>query len=198
MIHKVGKAHWILSWDTRNGYWQILVKPEHRWLTAFVADYGLFEWIRMPFGLNCASNSFIHALQQVLFTLREFCESYVDDIATFTSGQTNDRQDSWPLHLEQARTFLSAMRKAGLTLKLEKCKFAQPCITFVGRIIGSGLHDPDSTKVACVQTMKPPVSKKEVRQILGFVSYFRTYIDKFAETAKPLTDLTKKQPAHVV
>ena len=181
-IHKVGKAHWISSWDTRNGYWQILVKPEHRWLTAFVTDYGLFEWIRMPFGLKCASNSSIRALQQVLFPLREFCDSYVDDIATFTSGQTNDRQDSWPLHLEQARTFLSAMRKAGLTLKLEKCKFAQPCITFVGHIIGSGLHGPDPTKVACVQTMKPPISKKEVRQILGFFSYFRTYIDKFADS----------------
>jgi len=70
----------------------------------------------MPFGLKCASNSFIRALQQVLFPLREFCDSYVDDIATITSGQTNDRRDSWPLHLEKARTFLSAMRKAGLTL----------------------------------------------------------------------------------
>jgi len=41
--------------------------------------------------------------------------------------------------------------------------------------------------------MKPPNSKKEVRQILGFFSYFRTYIDRFAEISKPLTDLTKKQ-----
>ena len=78
------------------------------------------------------------------------------------------------------------------------CIRDRPCITFVGHIIGSGLHGPDPAKAACVQTMKPSVSKKEVRQILGFVSYFRTYIDKFAETAKPLTDLTKKQPAHVV
>jgi len=41
--------------------------------------------------------------------------------------------------------------------------------------------------------MKPPVSKKEVRQILGYFSYFGTYIDKFAETAKLPTDLTTKQ-----
>jgi len=41
--------------------------------------------------------------------------------------------------------------------------------------------------------MKPPNSKKEVRQILGFFSYFRTYIDRFAEIAKPLIDLTRKQ-----
>jgi len=139
VIHKVGKAQWITRWDIRNGYWQILVKPEHRWLTAFITDYGLFEWIRIPFGLKYAFNGFIRALQQVLFPLREFCDSHVDDIATFTSGQTNDRQDSWPLHVEQARAFLSAMRKAGLTLKLQKCKFDQPTVIFVGHVIVSGL-----------------------------------------------------------
>ena len=193
VIHKVGKAQWITSWDTRSGYWQIYVKPEHRWLTAFVTDSGLFEWVHMPFGLKCASNSFIRALQQLLFPLRDFCDSYVDDIATFTSGWTEDRQDSWPLHLEQVRAFLLTMRKASLTLKLEKCKFAQSSVTFVGHTIGSGLHGPDPHKAACVQDMKPPNSKKEVRQILGFFSYFRAYIDRFAEIAKPLTDLTRKQ-----
>ena len=29
---------------------QLKVKPEHRWLTAFVTDFGTFEWIRMLFG----------------------------------------------------------------------------------------------------------------------------------------------------
>jgi len=111
VIHKVGKAQWITSWDTRSGYWQISVKPEHRWLTVFVTDFGLFESVRMPFGLKCTSNSFIRALQQLLFPLRDFCDSYVDDIATFRSGRREDSQDSWPLHLEQVRAFLLKMRK---------------------------------------------------------------------------------------
>ena len=67
-------------------------------------------------------------------------------------------------------------------------------MTSVGHTIGSGVHGPDPHKVACVQDMKPPPnSKKEVRQILGFFSYFRTYIDRFVEIAKTLTDLTRKQ-----
>ena len=107
--------------------------------------------VRMLFGLKCASNSFIRALQQLLFPLRDFCDSYVDDIATFTSGRTKDRQDSWPLHLEQVCAFLLTMRKAGLTLKLENCKFAQSSVTFVGHTIGSGLHGPDPHKVACAR-----------------------------------------------
>ena len=52
--------------------------------------------------------------------------------------------------------------------------------------------------VSCVETMKAPENKKEVRQMLGFFSYFRTYIDRFAEVANPLTDLTKKNVSNHV
>jgi len=44
--------------------------------------------------------------------------------------------------------------------------------TSVGHTIGSGLHGPDPNKVACVQAMKPPNSKKEATQLLGFSHIF--------------------------
>ena len=43
VIHRVGKAHYISNWDLKSGYHQLLIKPEHRWLTAFVTDFGVFE-----------------------------------------------------------------------------------------------------------------------------------------------------------
>ena len=103
---------------------------------------------------------FIQAIQQVLQPIREFCDSYVDDLAMYSTD--------WQSHLQHVRSFLSAMRESGLTLKIEKSKFAAPEITFVGHVIGSGRHGVDPLKVACVETMKPPTTKKEVRQIMGF------------------------------
>ena len=138
----------------------------------------------MPFGLKCASNSFIRAVNAILQPIKDFTDSYVDDLATFSGG--------WELHLQHVHQFLSVIRRSGLTLKLEKCQFAQPQVTFVGHIIGSGKHGPDPDKVACVENMKAPTTTKEVRQVLGFFSYFRSYIKDFAETAKPLTELTKR------
>ena len=41
--------------------------------------------------------------------------------------------------------------------------------------------------------MKVPETKKEVRQMLGFFSWFRDYIPDFALYAKPLTDFTGKR-----
>ena len=94
--------------------------------------------------------------------------------------------------------FLSTMLDAGLTLKLEKCDFAKPQVTFVGHIIGSGRHGVDSNKVACVETMKPPTTKKEVRKLAGFFSYFRTYIKNYAELAHPITELTRKGSSNLI
>ena len=47
--------------------------------------------------------------------------------------------------------------------------------------------------MAAVKNMKVPKTKKQVRQILGFFSYFRDYIPNFSAIAKPLTDLTSKR-----
>jgi len=77
-------------------------------------------------------------------------------------------------------------------LKLEKCDFAKSEITFSGHVIGSGRYGVDPKKVQCVENMKIPTTKREVRQLLGFFSYFRTYIKDFAEVAHPITELTKK------
>jgi len=41
--------------------------------------------------------------------------------------------------------------------------------------------------------MKRPENKKQIRQVLGFFSYFRDYIPNFSAIAKPLTDLTGKR-----
>ena len=60
----------------------------------------------------------------------------------------------------------------------------------MGHIIGSGERSPDPGKVSTVKDLKVPETKKQVRRIIGFFSYFRDYIPNFAEIAKPLTDLT--------
>jgi len=63
----------------------------------------------------------------------------------------------------------------------------------VGHLVGSGHRRADPEKVAAVHNMKVPETKNQMRQILGFFLYFRDYIPRFSELAKPLTDLTGKR-----
>jgi len=68
----------------------------------------------------------------------------------------------------------------------------------VGKIVGSGGRRPDPEKVVAIQGLKPATTKKEVRRLLGLFGYFRDHIPRYAEIARPLTDLTAKSiPSNV-
>jgi len=60
-------------------------------------------------------------------------------------------------------------------------------VKFVGHIIGSGQRRADPDKISAMQDMTTPIDKKQVRQVLGFFSFFRDYIFNFAHVAEPLT-----------
>jgi len=95
--------------------------------------------------------------------------------------------------LQHVRTFLERIRESGLTLNIKKCSFAQCEVKYCGQMIGYGTRRADPDKVAAVRNMKVPETKKEVRQMLAFFSWFRDYIPDFALYAKTLTDLTGKR-----
>ena len=185
VIQKIGRAKYISICDAKSGYWQTPVRKDHQWLTAFVYDGGLFEWVRTPFGMKASGSTFVRVIQHILQPLKRFAAAYADDMSVFS--------DSWPLHLQQLEKFLQAIRGAGLTLNLKKCNFGRSEVKFCGHLVGSGQRRADPDKVASVQYLKTPETKTQVRQILGFFSWFRDYIPDFATHAKALTDLTAKR-----
>ena len=71
----------------------------------------------MPFGLKSAGNSFVRAAQTILHPIRDFSNSYVDDLSTFS--------DDFDGHLCHLKQFLTVVRSSGLTLNLKKCSFAK-------------------------------------------------------------------------
>ena len=184
IVQEVGKASFISTFDATKGYYQTPVKEQDRWLTAFICEFGLFEFTRTPFGMRSSGATFMRAVQKVLQPLRQFTASYVDDMSVHSRA--------WLSHLEHLENFLLEIRRSGFTLNLAKCNFALPQVKFVGQIIGSGVRKPDPEKLAAVNNLSPPSDKKQVRQVIGLFSYFREYIPNFAQLAFPLTELTKK------
>jgi len=185
IFQSVSKSKIITVCDMKSGYWQLPCNDNDVWLTAFVCDDGIFEFLRCPFGMKNSGASFVRAVSQILSPVRHISKSFVDDVAVHS--------DHWRGHLADLRQFLEVVKQSGLTLNLKKCKWAHSQVKFCGKIIGSGkiLADPD--KLSVLDKLSPPKTKRELRRALGFFGYFRDHLPNYAEIAKPLTDLTAKK-----
>ena len=62
---------------------------------------------------------------------------------------------------------------------------------FLGHVVGSVVLRPDESKTKKIQ-VSTPTTMKQVRSLLGLLSFYRRYIPGFASVAAPLTDLTKE------
>ena len=87
---------------------------------------------------------------------------------------------------------LLRLQKAGLTLHGTKCCIGIPRVCCLGHFFsGSGIQ-PDPNKVYAVQAWPKSTDVTTLRHFLGFASYYRRYVLKFADIAAPLDTLTQK------
>ena len=56
---------------------------------------------------------------------------------------------------------------------------------------------PQFEKVKAIHEMKPPNNPKGVREFLGMVGFYRKFINRFADAARPITKLTRKDSKFV-
>jgi hypothetical protein len=109
----------------------------------------------------------------------------MDDILVATDG-------TFEHHIERVHHILDKIKDNDLFLKLEKCTFHKKEIDYLGLIIGNGAVRMDPIKVEGITKWPTPTTVKQVRSFLGFCNFYRAFIPKFSDIARPLNDLTKK------
>src|ERR1051325_7218656 len=185
LLMEVGKANYITSLDATQGFFQIsLADDGSRERSASATHTGLYNFKRMSFGLMNASCTYQRIMNQILEPDRKYDNSFIDDVAVHSV--------TWDDHLQHLDSVLQRIGDSGLTLKLSKCKFAQPRIQFLGHVVGGGTHTPDPEKLQAVSKMLFPKTKRQMKSLIGLISYYRLYVPNLADIARCLTDMTKR------
>ncbi|GFV27306.1 retrovirus-related Pol polyprotein from transposon 297 [Trichonephila clavipes] len=139
----------------------------------------------MSFGLKNASATFQREMNKALSCYREFSRAYIDAIVNFSKNREK--------HLLQLDTFLTKLSELNFTVNLKKCAFGKTQIKYLGHIIGSCKHEPDPKKIAVINNLPVPKTKKNLRSVFGLCNYYREYIPKYSELVHPLPELTKRE-----
>ena len=174
--------------DLRSGYWQIPMDAESIPKTAFQCHLGLFEFVRLPFGLTNAPAIFQRQMNKVLSGLiGKICMVYLDDVVIFSQTEA--------LHQKHLQQVLDRLRAAGLQLKPSKCHFCLPEIELLGYRVSADGITPLPDRVSAIVNLEHPTDQKGVKSFLGTVGFYRQCIPGFATLAMPLTELAKpKEP----
>ena len=174
--------------DLTSGYHQLQLCEESKNLTAFATHKGIFQYTRLIFGINNASEIFQQAIEDTLAG----CEGQFnisDDIFVFGKDQAE--------HDKRLNDVLSRLFKRGLRVNFEKCIFSAKELVFSGFTLSGKGISPDRAKVQAIHDARPPRTATEVRSFLGLVNYCSRFIKDYSTLTAPLRQLTKKNvPFH--
>ena len=162
-------SKYFLKLDLRSGYWQVEVKEEDKYKTAFtVGNIGFFECNRMAFGLTNAPATFQRLMERCMgeLNLKE-CLIFLDDILIFS--------ETFEEHLERINAVFTRLQQSGLKLKPSKCEFFKTNVKYLGHVVSQTGIETDPDKLAALTTWPVPTTIKALRSssasqvIIGFI-----------------------------
>src|SRR6266404_4727531 len=192
LISQVQDAHIFTKFDVCWGYNNIRIKAGDEEKGAFKTKYGLFELLVMFFSLMNSPSTFQTMMNHIFRNLHvKHLQTgtriivYMDDILIATSSTLSD-------HEHAVHGVLHRLGDHDLYLKPEKCIWETPSVDYLGVILEKGVTHMDPIKISGIADWPIPKTVKDVRSFLGFCNFYRAFIRGFANIARLLNQLTRK------
>ena len=178
ILDQLGQASYFTTLDLAEGYHQISMNPKDKEKTAFSTTYGHYHFLRMPFGLKGAPNTFQRLMNHILSGLNGIkCFVYLDDVVIYGVNLED--------HNNRLKNVLTCFRTFNMKLQPRKCNFLRTEVKYLGHIITRYGTKPDPTLVDAILKFPIPNNIKEISSFLSLSGYYRQFIHDYAKIAEP-------------
>lgn len=184
LLATLGGGQKFTKLDMSQAYQQLVLDEESRKYTTINTHKGLYEYTRLPFGVSSAPGIFQRTIENLLKGI-DHVVVRMDDI--LISGKDDSE------HLNNLDAVLTKLCSAGLRLRLGKCLFMQPEVTYCGYVINGTGVKPVADKVEAIQNAPTPKNVTQLRAFLGMLNYYHRFLPDVATVLEPLHNLLRKE-----
>lgn len=136
--------------------------------TAVITPFGLFEFMRMPFGLRNAAQTFQRFMHHTVLQGLDFLFNYLDDVIIASENETEHKQ-----HLLKV---FERFNEFGITINFAKCSFGKTKLDFLGYEVSTEGIIPLTDKVKAIIDFPKPSTIEELRRFMGMLNFYRAHI----------------------
>ena len=144
--------------DLAKGYHQNPMAEADVPKTAIITPFGLYEFLRMPFGLKNSAQAF-QRLMDSIFGNVPFVFVYLDDVLV----ASRNRQE----HFEQLRQVFALLEENGLAVNVKKCELGVDHLDFLDHHVTPSGILPMQDRVTPILNFPAPTHKDQLQRFLG-------------------------------
>ncbi|PIC40074.1 hypothetical protein B9Z55_011551 [Caenorhabditis nigoni] len=169
--------------DLKDAYLQVELSEESKELCTINTHRGLYQYQRLAFGTKTAPMVFQRIMDKMISGL-DGVTAYLDDIIIVGSTEKEHKDNLFKL--------FSRITEYGFRVKLEKCRFLEEEIKFLGFIVDKNGRRPDEEKIRAIKNMDTPKGEKDLRSFMGMITHYGTFIPHMKSLRGPLDILLGK------
>ena len=187
---KIHGAKYFSVIDIRSAFFNIPIWPDHRFKTATLSPWGgVYIYNRLPFGLTSGPASWQKLLEVTLQGIDNLF-IYLDDVLLWAESKEE--------HDKLLEEVFDRLSKNNMALSLEKCKFFQTSVSYLGYSVTKSGIRPLPAKLQALRDFKAPACQKDVLHFCGALNYFRTSLRGVKRNGKIKSAAEVLQPLYAI